>query len=315
MTAPAGAPAPGGFAPPADFTPGDVAGGAGAPRLHYWRHGRGRPLLVLHGVTDWGLDWAGFARRVGDACDCVLLDQRGHGYSEKPATGYAYADLAADAWRAVEALRLDRPIVLGHSMGGGVALALAASHPREIDRLLLVDPAIRLDTPAAAAGGPPAAPRPDAARRRAALEARQALGRDALREQTAAAHPTFDPEDVAYTVESTLLVAPAVWGENRWMDAAAQEDQLRRLARPTLVVRGEPARGAIVSDAMARRIRELVPDDLARVATIAGTGHVPHREALALFVAVVRPFLTGEAAPPAEGGSPVCFAHLQPGAG
>ena len=96
--------------------------------------------------------------------------------------------------------------------------------------------------------------------------------------------------------------------------AAAQEDQLRRLARPTLVVRGEPARGAIVSDAMARRIRELVPDDLARVTTVAGTGHVPHREALALFVAVVRPFLTGETAPPPEGGSPVCFAHLLPDA-
>jgi pimeloyl-ACP methyl ester carboxylesterase len=307
--------APPGFVPPADFVPGDVPGRDGAPRLHYWRHGRGRPLLVLHGVTDWGLDWASFARRVGDVCACVLLDQRGHGYSEKPDAGYGYADLAADAWRVIEALGLERPAVLGHSMGGGVALALAAAHPQEIDRLLLIDPAIRLDTPETGdAGGEPARPRPDVARRRADLEERQALGRETLRRQMTAARPTFDPEDVAFTVESTLLVTPAVWGENRWMDPAAQEAQLRRLARPTLVVRGEPQRGAIVGDAMARRIRELVPDDLARVTTIAGTGHVPHREALALFVAVVRPFLTGETAPPAEGGSPVCFAHLLPGA-
>ncbi len=256
MTAPAGGAAPPGFTPPADFAPGDVPGSDGGPRLRYWRHGRGRPLLILHGVTDGGLDWAGFARRVGEVCSCVLLDQRGHGYSGKPDAGYRYADLAADAWRVIEALGLERPAVLGHSMGGGVALALAAAHPQEIDRLLLVDPAIRLDAP-----------------------------------------ETGD-----------------VGGENRRMDPAAQEAQLRRLTHPTLVVRGEPERGAIVGDAMARRIRELVPDDLARVTTITGTGHVPHREALALFVAVVRPFLTGETAPPSEGGSPVCFAHLRPGA-
>jgi hypothetical protein len=64
---------PAGYDVPAGFEQGDVQ--AGDVRLHYWRHGRrtAPQLLVLHGVTDWGLDWARFARRVGDQLDCILL--------------------------------------------------------------------------------------------------------------------------------------------------------------------------------------------------------------------------------------------------
>jgi pimeloyl-ACP methyl ester carboxylesterase len=275
---------------------------AGGVRITYWRHGRGAPLVALHGVTDWGLDWARFARRAGDTLDCVLIDQRGHGYSDKPAEGYAYADFAADARHVIRHLGLDRPAVLGHSMGGGVALALAATYPETVGRLLLVDPAIRLG----AEGGQ----RPDVAARRARLKQRQALGRMPLREQLKQAHPTWDDEDIASMVESTLLASPFVYDETRWPDPQAQAAQLRALRCPTLVVRGETARGAIIADDAARQIDALVPDHLARVTTIAGTGHVPQREAFALFVAVALPFLTGDSAPAAEGGSPACFAHL-----
>jgi pimeloyl-ACP methyl ester carboxylesterase len=142
---------------PAGFHRGDVDGGQ--VRLNYWRRGQGQPLLVLHGVTAWGLDWARFARRVEGQVDCVLLDQRVHGYSDKPAGGYSYAQMAEDAWQVIDRLGLHQPLVLGHSMGGGVALALAAAHPGTVDRLLLVDPAIRVDVPPDPAGRRPPAPR------------------------------------------------------------------------------------------------------------------------------------------------------------
>ena len=292
---------------PEGFTRSDVD--AGGVRLNHWRRGRGRPLLVLHGVTDWGLDWARFAARVDGRLDCILLDQRGHGYSDKPERGYAYADFAGDAWHVIRRLQLSRPAVLGHSMGGGIALALAAAHPEAIDRLLLVDPAIRLPA-AAGEAATQVRSRPPAEQRRAQLKARQARGREALLAESQAAHPTWHPEDVANTVESTLLVSPYVHGEQRWFDPEAQEAQLRRLRCPTLVVRGEPARGAIIADEAARRIAELVPGGLARVTTIAGAGHVPQREAFELFVAAAMPFLTGETAPASTGGTPPCFAHL-----
>lgn len=284
------------FRPPDRFRRGQVE--AGGLRLNYWRRGRGRPLLVLHGVTDWGLDWARFARRVEDQLDCVLLDQRGHGYSDKPERGYSYADFAQDAWQVVEQLGLQRPAVLGHSMGGGVALALAAEHGPHLDRLLLVDPAIRLVVPddqRAATADRQARPRPTPDERRASLTARQALGRRVLLEQLRAEQPDWDDEDVRHTVESTLLVNAAVWqGTERWFDPEAQEQQLHRLACPTLIVRGEPALGAIVSDAAVARIEEVAPPGLLRVTTIPGTGHLPQRQAFERFVDEVLPFLTEE---------------------
>jgi pimeloyl-ACP methyl ester carboxylesterase len=300
------------FAAPAGFTRGDVD--TGSVRLTYWRHGQGRPLLVLHGRSDWGLDWARFARRVGGDVDCVLLDQRGHGYSDKPYDGYTHARMAEDAAAVVRRLGLERPAVLGHSMGGGAALALAAGLQDEIDRLLLVDPSVRvLDQDARDGrdrGG--SDPRSAAQQGREALKLRQALGRQALIEQLRHAHPTWDDEDVANTVESTLLCSPFVFTDARRPDAAAQRAQLASLRCPTLVVRGEPERGSLISDEAARLIPGLVPDGRARVTTIAGTGHVPQRQAFDLFVAVVLPFLTGEAAPAAEGGSPACLLHLLP---
>lgn len=299
------------FQLPAGFERGQVS--TGDVRLNYWRRGSGQPLLVLHGVTDWGLDWARFAARVESRLDCVLLDQRGHGHSDKPPGGYSYAQMAEDAWQVVRALGMEAPAVLGHSMGGGVALALAAEHTEAIGRLLLVDPAIRLHEVPTESAAPAA--RPSVEQRRAGLRERQALGRRALREQLRAAQPTWDEEDIANTVESTLLASPSVFSDSRWFDADAQEAQLRRLRCPTLVVRGQPALGAIIKDAAARRIPELVPGGQARVTTIAGTGHLPQRQAFELFLAVVLPFLTGSVAPPSEGGTPACFLHLVDEAG
>jgi pimeloyl-ACP methyl ester carboxylesterase len=290
---------------PEGFDRGDVD--TGEVRLTYWRHGNPAvpKLLVLHGMTDWGLDWARFARRIGDRVECILLDQRGHGYSDKPEEGYTRAQMAEDAWRAIEKLGLERPAVLGHSMGGGVALALGAAHPEGVGRLVLVDPGVRIEADQA--------PRRQGSveERRAGLKQRQALGRRALTEQLRAARPTFDPEDVANTVESTLLASPFVYNDARRPDASAQLAQLQALRCPTLVIRGEPARGATITDTAAQQIRELVPGDMARVVQIAGTGHLPQREAFELFVSLVLPFLTGDtASQEEEGGAPACFLHL-----
>ncbi|HEV2122160.1 MAG TPA: alpha/beta hydrolase, partial [Chloroflexota bacterium] len=148
------------------------------------------------------------------------------------------------------------------------------------------------------------------AKRRAGLVGRQSQGFSALRDSLLRSHPHWDREDIENTAQSTMLVSPSVWSDERWFDPATQETQLRSLSCPTLIVRGEPDRGAIISDAAKQRIEELVPHGFARVTTIAGTGHVPQRDAFDLFVAVVLPFLTGQAAPDAEGGSPVCLLHL-----
>jgi pimeloyl-ACP methyl ester carboxylesterase len=69
----------------------------------------------------------------------VAPDARGHGSSTAPQAGYAPADFIADALAVMDATGLTRPVVVGHSMGGGHALALAAAHPDRVAALALVD--------------------------------------------------------------------------------------------------------------------------------------------------------------------------------
>ncbi|WP_058856774.1 alpha/beta fold hydrolase [Nocardia jinanensis] len=72
----------------------------------------------------------------------VAIDQRGHGGSGKPAGPYTPAVLAEDALSVIDQLGLDRPVVLGSSMGGAVALELAAGHPDAVRGLVLFNRSI-----------------------------------------------------------------------------------------------------------------------------------------------------------------------------
>jgi len=72
---------------------------------------------------------------------CVAYDHRGWGRSGAPAAGYAVADLASDAMALISALGIEDYVLVGHSMGGKVAQALAAAHPKGQRGLVLVAPA------------------------------------------------------------------------------------------------------------------------------------------------------------------------------
>lgn len=100
-------------------------------RLH-WRawpaegDAREPALFCLHGLSSNSMYWARLAERFPHR-RVVALDQRSHGLSDSPPEGYTTGELAADAALAVERLGLDRPLVLGHSWGASIALALAAT--------------------------------------------------------------------------------------------------------------------------------------------------------------------------------------------
>ncbi len=81
-------------------------------------------ILLLHGLSSNARYWERVARRMTNR-RLVALDQRSHGLSNAPPTGYAMDVLAADAAHAIRELGLDRPVVVGHSWGGTVALAVA----------------------------------------------------------------------------------------------------------------------------------------------------------------------------------------------
>ena len=114
-------------------------------RLHWVEWAPAQPdeddgvaILALHGLSSNALFWGRLAahlphRRV------VALDQRTHGATDAPASGYRMEDLSADALFAVEALELGRPVLIGHSWGGSVALDLAATSADRLAGLGLID--------------------------------------------------------------------------------------------------------------------------------------------------------------------------------
>jgi len=115
-----------------------VRGPAGTLACWEWPGGA-PPALLLHGIGNYGRVWDLVADSVAGRLRLVAPDARGHGMSVTPAEGFAPEEFVADALSVMDALGLDRPVVVGHSMGGAHALVLAALHPEKVRALVLVD--------------------------------------------------------------------------------------------------------------------------------------------------------------------------------
>lgn len=113
-------------------------------RLHYWRTGgKDKPALVLsHGITDYGLNWATLASKFERDYDIIMVDARGHGFSEKPEGPYDLATHVEDLVGLIKGLKLKKPILMGHSMGGSIVMLLAATYPDLPRAVIMEDPPI-----------------------------------------------------------------------------------------------------------------------------------------------------------------------------
>lgn len=100
--------------------------------------GEGAPLLILHGLFGSSTNWRSVARRLSAEQRVISADLRNHGASPW-ADAMDYESMAGDVARLIERQGLRRPSLIGHSMGGKVAMVLALLRPELIDRLIVVD--------------------------------------------------------------------------------------------------------------------------------------------------------------------------------
>lgn len=101
--------------------------------------GQGDWLVLLHGLASQAHIWDLVAPKLTNSFHVIALDQRGHGLTDKPDTGYDFASIARDLDEVLDALRIDRTVLIGHSWGGNVALQYAVDHPQRVSGLVLLD--------------------------------------------------------------------------------------------------------------------------------------------------------------------------------
>lgn len=111
-------------------------------RMHYWRtNTSGKPVMVLaHGITDFGLNWAPLAGRLEKDYDIIMYDARGHGFSAKPEGPYDLETHVQDLVAFLGVLAIEKPILIGHSMGGSVVALAAATYPDLPAAVIMEDP-------------------------------------------------------------------------------------------------------------------------------------------------------------------------------
>lgn len=105
--------------------------------LYYETQGAGTPLVLLAGLGYPGWQWHKMAPLLAPHCQVILPDNRGVGRSSKPPGPYTASLLAADTVGLLDALEIEQAVILGHSMGGFVAQALALEYPQRVRSLIL----------------------------------------------------------------------------------------------------------------------------------------------------------------------------------
>jgi pimeloyl-ACP methyl ester carboxylesterase len=270
------------------LTGGDMQVVAGGPP-------QGPPIVLIHCFTcaiDW---WDGVMPRLERSHRVVAVDLLGHGGSEKPASGYSIPDQADLVAEALARLGVRNAEVVGHSLGGAVAVALAERSPALVDRLVIIDSLSSPDEEgdlgllAKLAFTPVIGPalwrvKPDFSVRRG-LEVAFAPGFDV---------PDAFVEDVKRMTYTAYDDAAA--NDEDYTDEESLADRSAAAGKPLMVLMG--AEEQIIDDPRAAlaSYAEAVPK--ARTILLRGAGHSPNVEEPARTAALIAAFAAREGTSP-----------------
>lgn len=115
--------------------------------LHFDSHGDGPAVMLIHGLGSSGADWAFQVPALRSTHRLIVPDLRGSGLSGKPPGPYSIDGFADDLWVLADHLEVERLSLVGFSLGGAVALAMALARPAATERLVMINalPSYRID--------------------------------------------------------------------------------------------------------------------------------------------------------------------------
>ena len=261
----------------------------------YHQAGEGPVLVLLHGITSSSRTWRAVMPQLAETHTVVAPDLLGHGESAKPRGDYSLGAYASGVRDLLAALGHERATVVGHSLGGGIAMQLAYQFPERVERLVLVDSGglgrevnllLRSATLPGAEYVLPLLCKPGL--RNAAGALGGLLGRVGLRPNNdvrgvAEGFASLGEDDARRAFLHTARAVMDVGGQR--VDAT---DRLYLAAHlPTLIVWGE--RDPMIPVAHGRAAHALLP--ASRLDVMPGAGHFPFNDDPAGFVATLRAFM------------------------
>lgn len=253
--------------------------------LHAVDYGEGPPLAILHGLFGSGRNWASIAQRLAAHHHVIAFDLRNHGASPWADT-MSYNEMGDDVRASLHSRGYTRFALMGHSLGGKVAMIAGLEHGNEVERLVVIDIA-------------PVTYPPRHLGHVQGMRELDLTGIDRRSEADARLAAVIrDPAERAFLVQNLVIET----GEARWrLNLEAIEREMPRLIGfpeipagrsyegPTLFVAG--GRSDYLRPDHEPAVRRLFPS--AEIARIDNARHWVHAEQPATFLSVVEPFLNG----------------------
>jgi pimeloyl-ACP methyl ester carboxylesterase len=237
--------------------------------FHYDMLGEGNKHVILqHGFSDSADCWGDMPHDLAKSgYHVAMMDARGHGRSGKPDSGYTLDAMTADLAAFIEHIGFDRPVIIGHSMGGSIGGRAASAHKESLRSAVLIDPVFRNVTPEQKEQA--------MTQRTADILKLKRLSLEEVREATRRKHPEWTEVYIEAGAWGKILMTMGIMEIFKTIDMGWKED-LEKSECPIMLVTAEEELGAIVTRETAnwivknhKKVQEL---------HITGVGHSIQRE-------------------------------------
>ncbi len=238
--------------------------------IYYETHGQGQPLVLISGIGYTSWQWHQMIPLLAGHFQVITFDNRGVGQTDKPEGPYTAHMLAADTVGLLDALGIDKAIIMGHSMGGFIAQAMALEFPHKVEKLILCSTNF---------GGPHHVPvTPEAIKVLTDVSSDPVIRfRNGLYISTAPGWAEKNPQMIrewvdwraANPIEPAPYQAQLAIGLGLLQEETAFENQLQRIKVPTLILFGRY--DMVVPPENASLLAEKIPDS--KVVILPNAGH------------------------------------------
>jgi len=252
-------------------------------RLHYVEQGnaKGPTVILLHGYSDSWVSWGQVLPLIDKKYHVYVPDLRGHGESDRPASGYSFPDFAGDIIAFMDAKGIKKATIVGHSMGSFVAQHVATMAPERVEKLVLV-------------GSAPAVSNGEVSQLQIEVNALTdpVPVKFVTQFQKSVVTRPIPDEFMDRVVQESMKLPARVWRDTMaGMLAKNSTVRLSKIKAPTLIIWGD-RETVFPKRADQELLRNGIPN--ARLKVYEGTGHCPNWEEPVRFVKDLLGFVDGK---------------------